>query len=90
MTSRHASNPGPTHSRHGHPKHTSAPHVPGAIVGAVGGVSDKDFADYGRIGVRTFGWTFVNRGLATPGPAPHVRLAAPGGDIWEIITPPSS
>lgn len=26
-----------------------------AVVGAVGGVSDKDFADYGKIGVRTFG-----------------------------------
>jgi 2-dehydro-3-deoxyphosphogalactonate aldolase len=25
------------------------------IVGAVGGVSDKDFSDYGKIGVRTFG-----------------------------------
>lgn len=25
------------------------------IVGAVGGVSDKDFADYGKVGVRTFG-----------------------------------
>jgi 2-dehydro-3-deoxyphosphogalactonate aldolase len=25
------------------------------VVGAVGGVSDKDFADYGKIGVRTFG-----------------------------------
>lgn len=27
----------------------------GTVVGAVGGVSDKDFADYARIGVRTFG-----------------------------------
>ncbi len=27
----------------------------GTIVGAVGGVSEKDFADYGKIGVRTFG-----------------------------------
>jgi 2-dehydro-3-deoxyphosphogalactonate aldolase len=26
-----------------------------AVVGAVGGVSDKDFADYAKIGVRTFG-----------------------------------
>ncbi len=25
------------------------------VVGAVGGVSDKDFADYARIGIRTFG-----------------------------------
>jgi uncharacterized protein (TIGR03084 family) len=36
------------------------------------------------IGVRTFGWTFVNRGLPVPaeGP-PHVRLAAPSGAVWQ-------
>lgn len=34
-----------------------------AIVGAVGGVSDKDFADYGKIGVRTFG---LGSSLFTP------------------------
>jgi uncharacterized protein (TIGR03084 family) len=35
------------------------------------------------IGVKTFGWTFVNRGLEVPGPPPHVRLVAPSGAIWE-------
>jgi 2-dehydro-3-deoxyphosphogalactonate aldolase len=35
-----------------------------AIVGAVGGVSDKDFGDYGRIGVRTFG---LGSSLFSPG-----------------------
>jgi uncharacterized protein (TIGR03084 family) len=35
------------------------------------------------IGVKTFAWTFVNRGLEVPGPAPHVRLTAPSGAIWE-------
>jgi len=35
------------------------------------------------IGVRTFAWTFVNRGLEAPGPPPHVRLIAPSGAIWE-------
>ena len=35
------------------------------------------------IGVRTFGWTFANRHKALPGPAPHVRLTAPSGVIWE-------
>ena len=35
------------------------------------------------IGVRTFGWTFVNRGLEPPGPPPYVRLAAPSGATWE-------
>ena len=35
------------------------------------------------IGVKTFGWTFVNRRLEVPGPPPHVRLTAPSGAIWE-------
>ncbi|MDX2157919.1 MAG: TIGR03084 family metal-binding protein [Hyphomicrobiaceae bacterium] len=36
------------------------------------------------IGVRTFGWTFVNRGLPVPsdGP-PHVRLTSPSGAAWQ-------
>jgi len=36
-----------------------------------------------EIGVRTYGWTFANRQLPVPGPAPHVRLTAPSGTIWE-------
>jgi uncharacterized protein (TIGR03084 family) len=36
-----------------------------------------------EIGVRTYGWTFANRGRDVPGPAPYVRLAAPDGGIWE-------
>jgi 2-dehydro-3-deoxyphosphogalactonate aldolase len=35
-----------------------------AVVGAVGGVSDKDFADYAKIGVRTFG---LGSSLFAPG-----------------------
>ena len=35
------------------------------------------------IGVRTFGWTFVNRGREVPGPPPFVRLTAPSGALWE-------
>jgi len=35
------------------------------------------------IGVKTFGWTFVNRGQEPPGPPPYVRLVAPSGEIWE-------
>ena len=35
-----------------------------------------------EIGVRTYGWTFANRGQDVPGPAPHVRLAAPSGGVW--------
>lgn len=39
------------------------------------------------IGVRTFGWTFANRGRKPPGPAPYVRLVAPSGAIWEWNEP---
>jgi uncharacterized protein (TIGR03084 family) len=35
------------------------------------------------LGIKTFGWTFVNRGLEPPGPPPYVRLVAPSGDVWE-------
>ena len=41
-----------------------------------------------HIGVRTFGWTFVNRKLPVPEPVPHVRLDAPSGAVWEW-NPPS-
>lgn len=34
------------------------------VIGAVGGVSDKDFADYGKIGVRVFG---LGSSLFSPG-----------------------
>lgn len=39
------------------------------------------------IGVKTFGWTFINRKLEPPGPPPYVRLTAPSGDIWEWNEP---
>jgi len=39
------------------------------------------------IGVKTFGWSFVNRKLEVPGPAPYVRLTAPSGEIWEYNDP---
>lgn len=35
------------------------------------------------IGVRTFGWTFVNRKMEVPGEPPYLKLAAPSGDAWE-------
>lgn len=34
------------------------------------------------LGVRTFGWTFANRGLPPPGDPPHVRLRGPSGALW--------
>ncbi len=42
------------------------------------------------IGVKTFGWTFVNRGLEIPGPPPYLRLVAPSGEIWEWNEPSES
>lgn len=42
------------------------------------------------IGVRTFGWTFANRGLPAPAEPPHVRLTAPSGAVWEWNAPTAS
>ena len=42
------------------------------------------------IGMKTFGWTFVNRGLEVPGPPPYVRLVAPSGEVWEWNDPSES
>lgn len=39
------------------------------------------------IGARTFAWTFVNRKVEIPGPAPYIRLLAPSGDVWEYNDP---
>lgn len=35
------------------------------------------------IGLNTFGWTFANRRIETPGVRPSVRLRAPSGALWE-------
>jgi uncharacterized protein (TIGR03084 family) len=42
------------------------------------------------IGMKTFGWTFVNRGLEVPTVKPYVRLVAPSGEIWEWNEPGES
>ena len=39
------------------------------------------------IGVKTYGWTFANRKMEPPGPAPYVQLEAPSGDVWEFNEP---
>jgi uncharacterized protein (TIGR03084 family) len=36
-----------------------------------------------ELGVRTYRWTFQNRGLAIPEPAPEIRLTAPSGAVWQ-------
>jgi len=41
-----------------------------------------------EIGVRTYGWTFANRGEEPPAPdTPYVRLTAPSGAVWEWGVP---
>jgi len=35
------------------------------------------------IGVKTFAWTFVNRGLEVPAAPPYVHLTAPSGATWQ-------
>lgn len=39
------------------------------------------------IGARTYGWTFANRKMEPPGPAPHVKLVSPSGEIWAFNEP---
>ncbi|HJL60346.1 MAG TPA: TIGR03084 family metal-binding protein [Pseudomonadales bacterium] len=41
------------------------------------------------IGVKTYGWTFANRKVDVPGPAPYVKLTAPSGAVWEFNEPNS-
>lgn len=56
------------------------------LVGAERPVSDR-IKNVATIGVKTFGWTFVNRQREVPGPPPYVRLVAPSGAIWEWNEP---
>lgn len=45
---------------------------------------DKDrIKNIVHLGINTYGWTFKNRNLPTPDPAPHIRLKAPSGTIWQ-------
>ena len=36
-----------------------------------------------HLGVNTYGWTFINRKLDVPQPAPFAQLTAPSGEVWE-------
>jgi uncharacterized protein (TIGR03084 family) len=58
-------------------------------VGATRTFNDR-IKNIATIGVKTFGWTFVNRKQDPPGPPPHVRLEAPSGEIWEWHEPSDS
>ena len=39
-----------------------------------------------HLGVNTYGWSFLNRGLPVPEPAPQLSLTAPSGTIWQWNT----
>ncbi|RMD84470.1 MAG: TIGR03084 family protein [Candidatus Dadabacteria bacterium] len=56
------------------------------ILGVERGTDDR-IKDIAFLGVRTFEWTFRNRGLAVPGKRPYVRLQAPSGAVWEFGDP---
>lgn len=43
-----------------------------------------------QLGVNTRDWTFSNRKLPVPAPAPLVRLVAPSGETWEWNDPAST
>ena len=42
-----------------------------------------------HLGVATFGWSFKNRDIRIPHPAPYVSLESPSGNIWEWNDPAS-
>jgi uncharacterized protein (TIGR03084 family) len=56
------------------------------LVGASRTHTDR-IKNIATIGMKTFGWTFVNRKLEIPGPPPYLRLVAPSGEIWEWNEP---
>ena len=56
------------------------------LVGAAPTHTDR-IKNIATIGMKTFGWTFVNRKMEIPGPPPYVRLVAPSGEIWEWNEP---
>jgi uncharacterized protein (TIGR03084 family) len=35
-----------------------------------------------HLGVNTFAWAFINRGIAVPDPAPFIHLTAPSDETW--------
>lgn len=43
-----------------------------------------------HLGVSTFGWSFVNRGLPVPNATPCVELTAPDGELWRWGEPSPS
>lgn len=40
-----------------------------------------------HLGVATYGWTFINRQMKVPQPAPQVQLTGPSGAVWDWNDP---
>jgi len=51
-------------------------------------VSDR-IKNIAHLGASTFSWTFINRNLPVPVPAPYIELQAPSGENWIWNDPPS-
>ncbi len=51
-------------------------------------VSDR-IKNIAHLGVSTFRWSFINRNLPIPEPAPYIELRAPSGENWIWNDPPS-
>jgi uncharacterized protein (TIGR03084 family) len=56
------------------------------LMGVVRGPTDR-LRNIAEIGVRTYGWTFVNRDMPVPGPAPFVKLTGSSLSAWEWNDP---
>lgn len=52
------------------------------VLGVVRPPASPRLRNIAEIGVRTYAWTFRNRGAEPPGPAPEVRLRTPFGVDW--------
>lgn len=59
------------------------------VLGRTRGVS-PGLRHIAHLGVTTYGWTFVNRQLPVPQPAPYVDLVAPDGSHWTWGEPSTS
>lgn len=49
-----------------------------------------DIRSIATLGIKTFRFTFKNRGLPVPAVEPYVRLTAPSGAVWEWNEPSST
>ena len=50
-------------------------------------ISTDSIKNIATIGIKTYGWTFVNRKEIPPEPKPYVKLTAPSGEVWSWNEP---